>query len=202
MSFRKEKKYRLTISDMKLLKSLLISQGMQILYPKRKINTCYFDTNNLKMFFESEAGILPRKKIRLRWYGNDSPINSGILSKEKKITSSEGRFKTNTNYYLKNLDELNNLSFFENYYGKLYPNIIVRYQREYFSFKNLRITFDSNILYEDFRNLASKSYLDKENVMEIKTSIFTSEDYIEKLINIQPSRFSKYCRGVENFYNF
>ena len=46
MSFRKEKKYRLTISDIRLLKSLLISQGMQILYPKRKINTCYFDTDS------------------------------------------------------------------------------------------------------------------------------------------------------------
>lgn len=197
MSFRKEKKYRLTISDMRLLKSLLINQGMQILYPKRKINTCYFDTKNLKMFFESEAGILPRKKIRLRWYNNDYSIN-----KEKKITSSEGRFKTTTNFYLNNLDELNNLSFFENYYGKLYPNIIVRYQREYFRLNNLRITFDSEIVYEDIRNLTSKSSLDKENVMEIKTSIFTSEEYIEKLINIQPSRFSKYCRGVESFYNF
>lgn len=197
MSFRKEKKYRLTISDIRLLKSLLINQGMQILYPKRKINTCYFDTKNLKMFFESEAGILPRKKIRLRWYDNDCSIN-----REKKITSSEGRFKTASNFYLNNLDELKNLSFFENYYGKLYPNIIVRYQREYFRLNNLRITFDSEIVYEDIRNLTSKSSLDKENVMEIKTSIFTSEEYIEKLINIQPSRFSKYCRGVESFYNF
>lgn len=197
MSFRKEKKYRLSISDMRLLKSLLISQGMQVLYPKRKINTCYFDTKNLKMFFESDAGILPRKKIRLRWYDNNSSIN-----KEKKITSFEGRFKTTKSFCLNNLDELKNLTFFESSYGKLYPNIIIRYQREYFSFNDLRITFDSNIVYEDIRTLTSKNSHEKENVMEIKTSISTSENYIEKLINIQPLRFSKYCRGIESFYNF
>lgn len=197
MSFRKEKKYRLSKSDMKLLKCLLINEGMQILYPKRKINTCYLDTQNLKMFHESEAGILPRKKIRLRWYDDISNIK-----KEKKITSSEGRFKTSSNFYLNNLDELNNLSLFEKTYGNLHPSILIRYEREYFSFKDLRITFDYNIGYENNRALVKKNFIEQENVMEVKTSISTNEDYIEKFINIQTSRFSKYCRGVESFYKF
>jgi len=197
MSFRKEKKYRLSISDMQLLKSLLINKGMQFLYAKRKINSCYFDTQNLEMFHESEAGILPRKKIRLRWYDSIGNIN-----KEKKITSSEGRFKTTSIFYLNNLYELKNLSLLEKNYGILYPSIIIRYEREYFRFKDLRITFDSNITYENNRALVKRVFIEQENVMEVKTSISTKEDYIEKFINIQTSRFSKYCRGVESFYKF
>ena len=37
MSFRKENKFRLTVSDMKLLKSELISKGMAELYPEREV---------------------------------------------------------------------------------------------------------------------------------------------------------------------
>ena len=70
MSFRKEKKFKLNKSELKFLKSSLIKNGMSELYPKRIISSCYFDTLNLKIFHDSEEGILPRKKIRLRWYGD------------------------------------------------------------------------------------------------------------------------------------
>ena len=44
MSFRKEKKYKLTVSDQKILKNNLINKGMKLLYPKREINSIYLDT--------------------------------------------------------------------------------------------------------------------------------------------------------------
>ena len=66
MTFRIEKKYRLTKSEQLLIKSKLIKKGMKILYPSREINNCYFDTKDLRCFFESEEGMLPRKKIRIR----------------------------------------------------------------------------------------------------------------------------------------
>ena len=68
MSFRNEKKYRLSYGDLYELKSQLISVGMKKLYPDRQINSEYLDTKELKMFSDSEEGILPRKKIRIRWY--------------------------------------------------------------------------------------------------------------------------------------
>ena len=60
MSFRKEKKYRLTFSELAILKQKLLN-SMTNLYPPRIVNSCYFDTE-LKLFNESEEGILPRKK--------------------------------------------------------------------------------------------------------------------------------------------
>ena len=57
MSFRKEKKYRLSKSDGALLLKTLLSNGMQPLHPPRKISSCYFDTNSLNFFHESEEGV-------------------------------------------------------------------------------------------------------------------------------------------------
>jgi hypothetical protein len=75
MSFRKENKYRLSLSDQKLLKASLLATGMTSQYPKRKISSCYFDTSDLALFTASEEGILPRKKIRVRWYNQDTTLS-------------------------------------------------------------------------------------------------------------------------------
>ena len=88
MSFRKETKFRLSESDQLRIKNDLILDGMEVLYPSRTINSTYFDTNDLSMFWDSEEGVLPRKKVRVRWYENDIK-----LTKEVKISSIEGRFK-------------------------------------------------------------------------------------------------------------
>ena len=75
MSFRKENKYRLSSSDQKLLKASLLATGMRSQYPKRKISSCYFDTADLALFTASEEGILPRKKVRVRWYNQDTTLS-------------------------------------------------------------------------------------------------------------------------------
>ena len=89
MSFRKESKYRLTYSDLAQLQKQLLMHGMKELYPVRVINSCYFDTDSQRLFYESEEGVTPRKKIRVRWYNNE--LN---FKKETKISSIEGRFKS------------------------------------------------------------------------------------------------------------
>jgi hypothetical protein len=66
MSFRKEIKFRLSYSDMAQMQNQLIALGMKELHPCRIINSCYFDNDNLTLFHESEEGVLPRKKIRIR----------------------------------------------------------------------------------------------------------------------------------------
>ena len=190
MSFRKEIKFKLRENELDLFKYSLIKKGMKKTFPKRVINSCYFDTKNLKMFNESEDGILPRKKLRLRWYDNIPKIR-----KEIKISSIEGRFKT-TETCNKDLQNLKNLIIYDNSYGTLHPTLIVKYFREYFLYKNLRFTFDTKILYNRADSSIHKIKKDQFNVCEIKTSIHTSNDYLEKIISMQPVRFSKYCRGI------
>ena len=192
MSFRKEKKYKLTVSDQNILKNKLIDKGMKILYPKRTVNSIYFDTNNLDFYLNSEEGVLPRKKIRLRWYDKDIKK----IFKEIKISSVEGRFKTSEPFlYNENIFN-NNLQLLDNEFGILKPQMQITYSREYFFFNDLRITFDSNIQYTDRSSLNNIVTKDKETVMEIKVNFKTNDDYIEKIIEYPTSRFSKYSRSI------
>ena len=192
MSFRKEKKYRLFRSDMAKIKMDLISLGMQELHPSRQVNSCYFDTSELILYYESEEGVLPRKKIRIRWYDDVAKFN-----KEIKISSLEGRFKkTEVAGSLLTVNDLHRTICFDKDYGSLSPVLQVRYVREYFFYKSLRITFDSDISYEFLRSATNASRRDPECVMEVKVPIDCDDSYVEGLINFPTSRFSKYSRGL------
>ena len=194
MSFRKEKKFKLSVTELKLLKFSLLEKGMKVLYPKRTIKSCYFDTKNLKMFHDSEEGILPRKKIRYRWYNSNQEVN-----KEIKISSIEGRYKKTHFIGPIKLSQLNQKKLYDQNYGAIYPYIYIKYFREYFLYKNLRFTFDTDIEYEKIDSDICFKSIDKDCVMEIKVSSTINDDYLEKIMFKQTERFSKYCRGVKSF---
>ena len=87
-----------------------------------------------------------------------------------------------------NLHDLKKYKIFDNEYGFLRPSLIIKYEREYFSYRKLRLTFDTNISYENILSLTNTIIVDPENVMEVKTSINISEDYLNEFIPIQSSR--------------
>tara|TARA_B110000091_G_scaffold214453_1_gene268016 strand:- start:1557 stop:2153 length:597 start_codon:yes stop_codon:yes gene_type:complete len=191
VSFRKEKKYRLSYSDMALLQAQLLGNGMVVLYPSRKINSCYFDNQEMAMFEASEEGVLPRKKIRVRWYSESS------FKKETKVSSVEGRFKTVKQLKgIPSIDSLIRKSFFDNLYGLLKAVLIVSYTRSYFTLDSLRITFDRNISYTFVKGKKKNLMYDRECVMEVKVPIDCPDDYIESIIMHPTGRFSKYARGL------
>lgn len=192
MSFRKEIKYRLTLSDQKMLKNDLFRKGMKLLFAKRKINSLYFDTDNLDFFKNSEEGVLPRKKVRIRWYDN----NLKKLSKETKISSIEGRFKLSEAYEINQFLSKNNINLLDRTYGLLKPKILISYIREYYELNNIRLTFDSCIKYQNFKSISRSFKNETESVMEVKTNFNTDDDYIKKIIKYPSSRFSKYARGI------
>lgn len=190
MSFRKEKKFRLSLSDLMSLKANLYNKGLSRLHRARKINSYYLDTIDLDMFRESEEGLLPRKKIRIRWYDD----NIRDLNLETKISSIEGRFKSQKK--MLKIGNLEKFSLIDNIYGKVTPSLNVSYKREYFTHQKLRLTFDTNIQYINLRALKKKVFIDTETVMEIKADYSLTDDYIEKIVPYPSSRFSKYSRGI------
>lgn len=190
MSFRKEKKFRLTISDFNAVKNALHENGMNQLFEPRTINSLYYDTQSLDMFENSEEGVLPRKKIRVRWY--DAMANANV---ETKVSSIEGRFKTTRSLPLDGPTDFPKVMD-DPYYGPLTPSLLISYQREYFSLEDMRVTFDSSITYQDYRVRSALKFEDAERVMEIKVGIDTPDDFIESLVPYATSRFSKYSRGL------
>ncbi len=192
MSFRKEKKFRLTNSDLSMLFNALSKKGMISLYPERMINSCYFDTQNMDLFSDSEEGVLPRKKIRVRWYEKELNFN-----REIKISSIEGRFKTTSlETNIQSLSDVVMSNYHDQMYGPLKPSLLVSYRRQYFTLNNLRLTFDTKISYSKPLLFEKVKIQDSECVMEIKVPFDCDDDYIEKYIPHSTARFSKYSRGL------
>ena len=131
MTFRKEIKRSLTFYESNILKNELLNKGMKRLFKYRLINSCYLDNNNFDLFFLSNEGILPRKKLRIRWY--DSDLN---FKKETKISSIEGRFKSSEPINFNNLKEVYKYKENSVDYGLLKPVLRISYLREYFNYKN------------------------------------------------------------------
>ena len=96
------------------------------------------------------------------------------------------------------LSQLNQNKLCDQKYGAIYPYILIKYIREYFSYKKLRFTFDTDIEYEKINSYSCKS-IDKDCVMEIKAPCSINDDYLEKIMFKQTERFSKYCRGIKSF---
>ena len=191
MSFRKEKKFRLSLYEVSKMKANLQLIGLEPLYPARTINSCYFDSRNLSMFEDSEEGVLPRKKVRVRWYNDNNRF-----VKETKISSLEGRFKfTEEIISAKAETEVYDSQYFDGQYGNLLPGLLVSYDREYFSLESMRVTFDKNIRYQLINKRGFGIRWDPECVMEIKIPADCGDDYVESVVGHPTSRFSKYSRG-------
>ena len=70
MGFRKEIKYRFPANKVPILRAHLQGKGLTMLHADRKIASIYFDTNQQQSFSDSEEGLLPRSKLRGRWYND------------------------------------------------------------------------------------------------------------------------------------
>ena len=64
----------------------LFKRGAKFLYPERIICSRYFDTYDFKMLQDTMEGIQPRKKIRIRTYGNNDFERSDSYSLEIKLS--------------------------------------------------------------------------------------------------------------------
>ena len=87
MTPRIEEKILISIKQLSEFKEYLYNKKAKYLFPKRKIESLYFDNLQKQMFLDSEEGCVPRKKIRLRRYYN---IKDKIYSSSKlelKISS-------------------------------------------------------------------------------------------------------------------
>jgi len=189
MSFRKERKFRLTASDAKRLRAILLNDGMTLLHPNRKITSQYFDTRDLQAYLDSEEGTLPRYKIRVRWYNDDQ----SSLALERKVSSVEGRYKTTDKITPARFAKLKQGGLVDNAYGLITPSVEISYSRSYFDYANLRITFDTDIRYAYSRN--RHQMRDLEEVVEIKAPFEVSDTYLETVVPYPASRFSKYARA-------
>lgn len=199
MSFRLEDKSQLHISELIRLKKLIVENNGKRLFSNRGIESIYFDNNSFNMYNDSEEGVLPRKKIRVRKY-LDKEMKS--YNFETKISSVEGKFKTSNLIEEKIFNRYLKQGIFDKDYGSLYAVIKISYLREYWFLQGARLTIDYNIQYAGISN--NKIYGDNETlILEIKSKneIISIQNLLTKILPIQKQRFSKYCEGIKKVYS-
>tara|TARA_B110000971_G_C19908500_1_gene453420 strand:+ start:76 stop:669 length:594 start_codon:yes stop_codon:yes gene_type:complete len=197
MSFRIEQKLLINKSQIFDFKKWIDKKGYKKLYSDRKINSLYFENIANSIFLDSEEGILPRKKLRVRNYPQGK-INEYFF--ENKISSTEGRFKEKKYISKIEFEKIKKNGYYDNLYSSCYPRFYVTYSREYYDCKTSRLTVDTNISYKDFKN-ENLNKKDSAIAVEIKTNPNHSLDDLLQQFPFQRIRFSKYCRGFINLYD-
>ena len=192
MSYRIEEKLLINPQNLFEFKFFLNSKGANKIYKERIIESLYFDNLNKDTFQDSEEGILPRKKIRLRRYLNDNDKN---FYYELKISSIEGRYKSRKIINPKEFSSSILKGIFDNQYGLCFPVMHIKYIREYFLLEDVRISIDTGIEYADYTT--GRKINEDKIVAELKTNINKNLDDLAEDFPFQRVRFSKYCFGLK-----
>ena len=81
-------------------------------------------------------------------------------------------------------------------YGNIKSKLEVSYMRDYYIYRNCRLTFHYKISYFNKSRFKQMPLLDDLNVMELKTSINQDNSFLERLFPFQSTSFSKYVRVI------
>ena len=195
MSFRLEEKLLVNKNKLfELIEWIITNEGYK-LFPDRIVSSTYFDNKYLQSYIDSEEGIVPRKKIRVRSYSKEAHKQSNSTL-EIKTSSVEGRYKISSKNF--KLSTIMKNGIFDKSYGICKPSLRVTYNRMYFLIKNVRLTIDTNIRYQDVEkfSLHSISRVDQNVIVELKTSSLENLDYLMREFPFQRTRFSKYSNGI------
>ena len=186
------------------------------IYYERFINNIYFDNLEFLSFHENQSGTTPRKKIRIRWYGDLSenikePVleikrKFGIVGRKDFYSLPDLCFR-NFLSKLETLDMIKNAASFEDFKKELVllaPTLINRYKRKYFlsADGHYRITLDSNISFFSVSSISSliseNEFCEPYNVLELKYN-HTKDAEASRVTNHFPFRLtksSKYVLGI------
>ena len=141
---------------------------------------------------------LPQGASRARYYGQSSlDLNTKNISIEIKQSAASGRSKSiKTNEDIK---KALSMGLIDKIYGLCLPVVKISYVREYFKYKDWRLTLDRDIIYEKLGNspYGVRSTIDPCFVLEIKTSIDQDKNILRNFFNFPRSKFSKYERAFE-----
>ena len=197
MNFRFEDKLKLDKNKIFEFKDWLTKNRFREIYKPREILSIYFDTKYNQTYHDSNEGIVPRSKLRLRTYDFKS-LKKNEFNIEIKKSINHGRLKSSK--ILNNFEKSLNLGIFLKNYGFCYPKIIIKYNRSYYKYKNIRLTLDKNIKFENFTKGLNNSMVSKTSDLIVAEIKYSSEgDLIEFFhkLPFEKTRFSKYCIGLE-----
>lgn len=188
-------------------------------YPPRIVNNLYMDTNDMQWLDESIEGFSERRKVRLRWYGDQTDTVSAVLEVKRKRDRANWKLR----HALVEPLELGAGATWPSIVSKsvgsvpvwmrveigvdLVPVLVNRYHREYYEDRSgkLRITIDYDQDVYDQRLSARPNFVRRAPrrysvVVEVKGPLDEWER-IKEVTNELPlrvTRNSKYALGYES----
>ena len=186
-------------------------------YPKRKVNSIYFDDEKYSSIIENLDGVSEKKKIRLRWYGKINFIENPVLEiKHKKgFENKKILIKINelNNLKLNNHKNLNLIKKVVNSKVKskkiLSPILTTNYEREYFISSNglIRATLDydlKSIYLKNFSQIEIIKNFHYHCILEIKYPNNLDKYVRENLrdISLRLSKNSKFVNSAVNLPSY
>ena len=190
------------------ISKMLVDEGYNVLYPARRIFSVYYDKEGYPEYWKGEEGIVPRKKLRIRWYHDQTGFRERS-SFEIKITGVDGRMK-----YSAPTSEVEEASAQEvlkmqRMIGnrEIRPLSLVSYVRRYFGDSSgRRFTVDHDITYRTVHKFDMASLVlgtvarDDSLALELKAPYATSDLNFAETVPMTRVRFSKFSRSLEHLH--
>jgi SPX domain protein involved in polyphosphate accumulation len=212
-SLRYERKFAVNGSDFEGLVVLVKSSRFLFSkeYPDRVINNIYYDTPELRLYYDSIEGASRRKKFRLRWYGTaDADCISPVLEIKNKIAALGWKdsfaIPEVKNQFMHRLD-ISDCDLPESVLGSLKimrPVLNNRYKRSYYrsADRKFRLTIDQDISFSPISLAESPMHLERVQdyfVIELK---YAQGDIglasaVAMALPFRKSRNSKYTVGID-----
>jgi hypothetical protein len=218
---RYEMKYLISEMNYKQLRQILQGRLKADKYGMTTICNIYFDTPDRKLIRTSLEKPVYKEKLRLRSYGTPTERDTVFIEIKKKyngvvykrresmeLTEAE-RYLYDGNPIGKDTQIMKEIDWFLKYYRNLEPAMYISYDRVALygaEEPELRITFDSNLLFREEELLlecggwGSPILAEGQRLMEIKIpgAMPLWLSHILDELDIYPVTFSKYGKGYLN----
>ena len=188
----------------------------RVAFPPRQVNNIYFDTYNFTNLKDNIDGVSDRKKLRVRWYGDQFEIVTGS---QLEVKHKKGFIGWKNIYPIPGVLQLTHCSWHQiishlkssipsaSLWLQRYPNptIINSYHRQYYTSSDaeLRLTIDTHLRSftqqaSSLPNIERSTLSQPYTIVEIKTDPANVERLTEVLSHTisRVSRFSKYVSAV------
>jgi len=207
--YRYERKLRVQLVDRAWVYQLvsLHPLGFQRLFPDRVVNNLYFDTLDFSAYHQNVSGANVRRKVRLRWYGNDRQVLPQPVLEVKAKQSELGyklRYPQQDMLWQQLPDWMRNNTLLSCH--GLKPVLLNTYHRSYFGCcgGKFRVTLDTGIQYAAFQEGAPSRYSLQDEALVIELKYATEhDDQARQLLNWFPFRqtkHSKYVSGINGLF--
>ena len=181
-------------------------------YPKRRVNSIYFDSSNYSSIRQNLDGVSNKKKIRVRWYGEENKLIKPLLEVKSK-KGSETKKESNKIKELNDLKflDLKNLETIKNVINIkikpkkiIYPVLSTHYDRQYFISSNgkIRATVDYNlksIFLKNQSQLDIKKNFSFASILEFKYAT-KLDKYVRQNLKEITLRLSKNSKFVNSAF--